>query len=488
MLLTGGLLLFIGTGCSTTSARQQAREDVDFSRALAHYSEGLLLEAEPGRTADVWRAFASAYRLDPDSRHPVDALVLRLLQENRPREALDQLETYCREHPADVPARCDLARVAEMNQDPARAARYYAEAFHLQPGDLPLAFAQIRALFACRQDAAAVQAMRRLCHDAPCVDTRNLPTVWALQFFRREHAPARALPCLDLAGEIATSATQRVELRFFAGEVALADGRTNDAVRAFRQTLDSKPMHIHALRSLANVLYRRDGAAAITAQAQQLARAPAEDVSGLLTLATLHLAAQDRTNAATVLARAQAAMLARHLVPTVDIYLLHGSTLDDLGRMEEAAAVFQEALQRHPYADVLMNYLAYMWAVAGVHLDEAATWAKQAVRQRPGNGAYLDTLGWVRFRQQRLEEALDLLLQARSRMPDDPTVLEHVGDVLASLHRTPEAAAYWSRSYALDPAQTAVETKLRSAGVNPATIPRLAPPAEPPDEDEASDE
>ncbi len=484
------LLLFVVSGCGTlleSGARRQTAADANYARALAHYSTGLLLESEHGRTGDVQRAFEAAHLLDPDSRPPVDAQVMRLLREGHTREALDQLEDYCHRNPADAGVRCDLARLAESNDDFARAARYYAEAFRLLPDDLTLAFAHVRALFAGNRDAPAISAMRRLNRDRACVDTRNLPTYWAIQFFRREHAAARALPCIDLACEVATGATQRVELRFFYGEAALAAGRTNDALRAFQQTLASKPMHIRAVMSLAHLLYTRDGAAAIEAQARRTASATA-DIPGLLTLAALHLAANDRTRAVPVLARAQDAILAQQMIPSADIYLLHGTTLDELSRHEEAAAVFQDALRRHPRADVIMNYLAYMWAVANVRLEEASRWAQLAVKQRPRSGAYIDTLGWVRYRQQRFEEALDLLLRARERLPDDPAILDHIGDVLAQLKRIPEAAAFWSRSYAIDPDQPAVAAKLRHAGVEPAAIPRLEPPSgetsdDSPDED-----
>ena len=474
------LLFLTAAGCSSfpqTSAQREAESDTTYARALAHYSEGLLLESQSGPNAKARQAFEAAYRLDPDSRHPLDALVMRLLQEGRTREALDHLETYCREHPRNAAARSDLARLAELNDDPRRAARHYAEAFRLQPDDLKLAFSQVRALFASARDPEALQTMRTLNQTHPCIDTRNLPTFWAIHFFRRVHAAQRALPCLELASEIATGATQRVELRFFYGEAAQAAGHTNEAVRAFQQTLVSNPMHLRAVLSLAHLLYIRDGASAIATQAQQTRKTP-DDLPGVLTLAALYLAAQDRTNAAPMLARAHDLMLAQKKPPGIDYYLLQSSTLDELGRQTEAASVLTEGLQQHPQADTLMNYLAYMWAVANVHLEEAAHWAQQAVKRQPKNGAYLDTFGWVRYRQQRLEEALNLLLRAREHMPDDPTVLEHVGDVLARLQRTPEAAAYWSRSYAIDPAQPAVAEKLRAVGVNPATIPRLVPTPE----------
>ena len=111
------------------------------------------------------------------------------------------------------------------------------------------------------------------------------------------------------------------------------------------------------------------------------------------------------------------------------------------------------------------------------------------MKSQPRNGAYLDTLGWIRYQQQRWNEALDLLLRARACLPDDPTILDHVGDALAQLRRTPEAAAYWSRSYAVDHRQETVAAKLRGAGVAPASIPRIAPrPALPTAENDFSDE
>ena len=491
--LLGCVLLLGAAGCGTiagsganAAAQRQARADANYAKALAHYAEGLLLETERGHAADAQRAFEAACRFDPDSHRPIAALTLRLLQEGRTREAIDRLEAYCRDHPDDVAVRCDLARLAESHDDAGRAARYYAEAFRLRPDDLSLAFAHVRALFEDARDTDAVREMRTLNREHPCADTRNLPTFWAIQFYRHEHAAARALPCLDLACELATGATQRVELRLFTGEAARTAGNTNAAVRAFRQTLALQPLHIRAALGLAGVLYARDGTAAIAAQAQRIQNAPA-DVPELLTLAALHLAAQDRTNAAPVLARARDAMRAQQTIPTVEFDLLQGSTLDEMGRQDAAAEVFEESLRQHPHADIVMNYMAYMWAVANVRLDEAAGMAQQAVKRHPRNGAYIDTLAWVRYRQQRFADALDLLLRARERMRDDPTVLEHLGDVLDQLKRTPEAIAYWSRSYAVDPTQAAVAAKLLGAGIDPASIPRIEPQAETDESDEDVD-
>jgi hypothetical protein len=44
-----------------------------------------------------------------------------------------------------------------------------------------------------------------------------------------------------------------------------------------------------------------------------------------------------------------------------------------------------------------------MWAEEKNHLDEAEKLSKQSLLRRPRNGAYLDTLCWILFRQGRSE-------------------------------------------------------------------------------------
>lgn len=482
--------LSIVSGCSVLSSRSGPAQprlsppDQAYSQALAHYAEGLIRESEPGRLREAQAAFDAASRADPASRRPVDAAVLKRLQQNQPREALDLLEAFCDAHPEDLAACLDLARLAEVGADPSRASRFFARAYRICPTDRSLAFAQVRTLFADHRDAQALKVMRRLNRDDPSDDSRSLPIFWSVRFVRRELTPERALPCIDLAETVATGAAQRAELRFFYGETALAAGRTNEAERAFRNTLDREPLHLQAATALARTLLLRDGPRPRTRLQQRLARQSNPEPPDLLLLSALFLADGDRTNAAPVLARLHDSIQSRGHAPPEEIDLLRGANLDELGRHDDAAAVFQEALRRHPESDTIMNYLAYMWSVENVRLDDAAAWALKALARRPQNGAYLDTLGWIRFRQQRPTEALPLLLRARSRLPNDPTVLDHLGDVLANLQRSPEAVAFWSRSYALDPAQKPVADKLRSAGIDPAGIPRIAPSEGTPSDDD----
>ena len=52
-----------------------------------------------------------------------------------------------------------------------------------------------------------------------------------------------------------------------------------------------------------------------------------------------------------------------------------------------------------------MNYIGYMLADANLRLEESLDLITKALDIEPGNGAYLDSLGWVQFRLGRLDDA-----------------------------------------------------------------------------------
>jgi tetratricopeptide (TPR) repeat protein len=81
----------------------------------------------------------------------------------------------------------------------------------------------------------------------------------------------------------------------------------------------------------------------------------------------------------------------------------------------------------------------------------------------PDNGAYLDSLGWVRYKRGDASVARNLLEKAVMHSPD-PLIYDHLGDAcLADKH--PEAALQaWSKVLSIDPKNEAVRKKLSDEG------------------------
>jgi tetratricopeptide (TPR) repeat protein len=134
-------------------------------------------------------------------------------------------------------------------------------------------------------------------------------------------------------------------------------------------------------------------------------------------------------------------------------YFDYGATAEQAGLYDKAADLFKKAIALDPTNSAeACNYLAYMWAEQNTHLDEAVEMIQRALQADPKNGAFLDSLGWVEYRQGKYEQSLSDLLRALQNMPhDDAVVHEHLGDTYLKLGRTAQALEAWQKAKSLDP-------------------------------------
>ncbi|MGH9580590.1 MAG: tetratricopeptide repeat protein, partial [Terriglobales bacterium] len=128
------------------------------------------------------------------------------------------------------------------------------------------------------------------------------------------------------------------------------------------------------------------------------------------------------------------------------LQFLLGSYYERQKKYDRAEAMFRQVLASEAGNAMALNYLGYMLADRGVRLDEALGYIKKAVEQDPQNGAYLDSLGWAYFKMGNHELGEEFLLKAIERMPGDPTIHDHLGDLYARTGRLKLASAQWELS------------------------------------------
>lgn len=149
-------------------------------------------------------------------------------------------------------------------------------------------------------------------------------------------------------------------------------------------------------------------------------------------------------------------------------YFEYGAAAERAGLYDKAADLFRESIRLDPgEAAEASNYLGFMWADQGTHLEEAETYIKKALEVDPENGAYLDSLGWLDYRRGRYEQAVAELLNAvQTLKAADPTVFEHLGDTYQKLNQMSQALDYWQKSLALDPTNKKLAEKIADSKTN----------------------
>jgi tetratricopeptide (TPR) repeat protein len=132
-------------------------------------------------------------------------------------------------------------------------------------------------------------------------------------------------------------------------------------------------------------------------------------------------------------------------------YFPFGAACERNGQFDQAAQYLQKCIDLSPDFSEALNYLGYMWADRGQNLAKARDLIEKAVKLDPKNGAYLDSLGWVLFKQKQPAQALPWLLKAMqySTKPD-PTVLDHLGEVYMALGQPDKAREAWKKSLLLE--------------------------------------
>ncbi|MDQ3161097.1 MAG: tetratricopeptide repeat protein, partial [Pseudomonadota bacterium] len=129
----------------------------------------------------------------------------------------------------------------------------------------------------------------------------------------------------------------------------------------------------------------------------------------------------------------------------------------------KAEADFRRILVSTPDDVATLNALGYTLADRTTRYKEALALIDRARAAEPGNGAIIDSYGWVLFRLGRQPEALDQLRRAYT-LQKDPDVASHLGLVLWMMGRKDEARRYFDEARKIDPDNRSLQRALQEAG------------------------
>jgi Tfp pilus assembly protein PilF len=134
----------------------------------------------------------------------------------------------------------------------------------------------------------------------------------------------------------------------------------------------------------------------------------------------------------------------------------------DMDQVEKAAEQLRALLSEDPDNPTYNNDLGYIMADHDMNLDESEKMIRKAIEEErklqkkaqpdikpedvKDNAAYLDSLGWVLFKQKKFKEAKDYLLQAiKEKEGQHIEIFDHLGDAHLALGEKAEAVSAWKK-------------------------------------------
>jgi tetratricopeptide (TPR) repeat protein len=433
------------------------------------------------------KAFNSALQAEPDNEDALMGLAAVYADTGDSAKALEKLKTLTDKSPNERTLGV-LAQQYESMKDFKSAAEALQRAVALDPDDEGLQKGLAEDLLESGQFDDSLKIYKQLATDNPREPLYRLRVALLYRVKHDYPAAEKALAAAQLLD--ADSVGVREEHVFLLD----AEGKTGEAIAAMKSLLDALPHRnynaddarvrarlvrhlailyrdakqypaaIDAFRQYATIETDDDGQVEAAAQivdtdlaAGDLAAAEREAQAGTkkfadnrgasceLQLALAEVYEQSKHWNEMMKALDRADQFASTGREKEQAYFMRGAGLERQKQFDQSEAAFRKVLELNPKNAGALNYLGYMLADRNVRLEEAYDLIKRAVDLEPDNGAYLDSLGWVYFRQGKLDDARGLLERALERMPD-PTVRDHLGDVYLKLGKTKEAIAQWQDS------------------------------------------
>ena len=161
---------------------------------------------------------------------------------------------------------------------------------------------------------------------------------------------------------------------------------------------------------------------------EEMANERRERSDSLLLLGNLHRREKQFAKAVQAYDRAMARMPKleeRHW----NLFYSRGIANERTKNWQRAEADFKRALELKPNEPYVLNYLAYTWVDRGDQSRRSQAMLDEAVRQKPDDGAIVDSVGWAYYRLGQFDEGARAIEQAIELTPEDPTINDHLGDV-----------------------------------------------------------
>ena len=361
------------------------------------------------------------------------------------------------DEPASGSARAQLARVLTAEGDAVSAIAVSQEAAALEPDTERFAFADTL-LRLDRLDEAR-QELESMRNDASVRDEADMRLgKLAYQMGDMTEAGRRF-------GSLISSQSAAPEAFFYLSSIAEREGRTDLALEGYSKLAEAGAGLVVRGRAARLLLKRDQRAAAFRMLDEHAAKERSETLDVEFAKAAL-LDDVGRTTEAIALLQLALERFPDHPGVRYQIALIQ----EKAGMERESVRSLESLLKERPEDASLLNALGYSLADHNQKLPRAESLIRKALEVSPDNPAFLDSLGWVRFRRGDVPGALPHLERAYRIFPD-AEIASHWGELLWVSGKQVEARALWARSLARSP-----ESKPLRATIERLTGTKMEPP------------
>ena len=370
-------------------------------------------------------------------RHPGDpqlgfAAALLLQEDQRPQEALALLEEHTREHRTSASVILQSRLYAGLGKQE-QAITVLQQGVSEFPDDQRLRMLLARMLVSTEDYSGAIQHFRELARQNP--DDSEIHLALALVELESGNTEAAITELLWLLEQDPENASTAYHL----GQAYEQAGQMDKAFSTW-QTIKAGDEYMPARLRITRLLLEQQRMEELaTFMQNERNRHPQR----ALELYLLEIEALMSNHTEQAMQRVNEALAQFEM--NINLLYTRAILSERLGDPAALETDLRSILQREPENAMALNALGYTLADRNERLEEALQLIEQAHKLKPEDPAIIDSLGWVHFRLGNIELAEELLRRAFAAFPD-PEVAAHLGEVLWQQGKHREARTIWNEA------------------------------------------
>lgn len=245
---------------------------------------------------------------------------------------------------------------------------------------------------------------------------------------------------------VLSSEANHIDALYQRGTVYKLQGQHDAALLDYERVLRLSPQHIKALRKRANLLRSLGENDRAAADARMWLKTDPDDSRTYILLGDIYRDADEPEKAIEIYSQGTKVPPYRPLV-----WSGRGLALLMLGKREEAASDFREAIELYPQHVPALLELGRILLDDGEDLQAAQRCFQQAREEEPQNADVHAGMGELYLARNELDKAIGAYTEALKLAPDTAWILTNRGVAYDLRSQLPEAIADYSRAIELDP-------------------------------------